>query len=300
MQNIEFTRNFIELHNAENYTLSIRITSNGFCFCILDNSTKKLIFFKNVIFNPSFNISTLEQLKQLINIDPIFNYPLGKSNIVYAGQNYTLIPSELFETKYAEEYFCFAHKLEENEKIVYEQIKGSDIFNIYSLPKDLLEFLQQKFPNVPIHHQNSMLINDTVTKEIAGRTSNDKAGCRESSVNEVKPQSQKVLHIDVFPDFFYAVITEQGKLILSNSIAYANTNEFVYFIINLFDKFNLNQNESRLFISGDIEKADEKIEILSKYIEQIIFEEETEFSFVDEFQKIEIHKLTKLFKQCEL
>lgn len=273
---IEFTRNFVELNDSQHYTLSIRITSDGFCFCIFDNRHQKFIFFKNVA-----TISLdIELIKQQINIDPIFNYPFAKIIIAYCGKHYTLLPEILFEENNKKELFGFNQPLTETEIIRYETICETEIVNIYSISENLFYFLKQKFPQAVILHQASTLINEAILSS--------------------KTQQIQSLHIDVYPDFFYATIVDNGNLILSNSFAYENTNEFIYFVISLFNRFELSLSEVNLFLSGNINKTSEEVRILRNYISHIVFEETPGYHFVPQFQEVNFHELSKLFVLCEL
>ena len=276
MRSVEFTRNFVELTNSQQYTLSIRVTSSGFCFCVLDNVARQFIFFKNKAFD-SLNIAEIEQL---VNADPIFNYPYKKIIIAYGGQSYSLMPSELFDAEKAKEIISFNQSLQAGETVRYEQLLKTNIINIYSVPENLLQFLMPKFPNASIIHQSTLLIGDTIRQS--------------------QEQQAKQLHIDVHGGFFYATIVDNGKLILSNSFVYENATEFAYFVLNLFSKFDLNQDETHLFFSGNISKTGDEVDILKNYVRHIIFTEVSGYSFIPQFQELPHHEFSKLLKLCEL
>ena len=276
MHSVEFTRNFVELTNSQQYTLSIRVTSGGFCFCVLDNTSRQFIFFKNKAFD-SLNTSEIEQL---INADLIFNYPYKKIIITYGGQSYSLMPYELFDANKATEILSFNQSLQTGETVKHEQVLKTNIINIYSIPENLLQFLSRKFPDASILHQSTVLISD--------------------AIRQSQEQQAKQLHIDVHADFFYATIVDNGNLILSNSFTYENTAEFAYFVLNLFSKFDLNQDETHLFFSGNISKTGDEVDMLKNYIGKIIFAEVSGYSFIPQFQELPHHELSKLFASCEL
>lgn len=278
MQNIEFSRNFIEKANSSNYILSIRIESNGFCFFVFDILQKKFIFFKNVLFDFSQHLSATNQIKNNIDSDSIFNFPFRKVNIIYCGQSYTLLPSAFYDADKKEDLLKFNQALIDEDIVKSSLIKGTDIINIFSFPKLYFDFFQQKFPNAFIHHQASLLVFDAVKKT----------------------DSSKQFHIDVYPDFFYATVVENTHLLLSNTYSYTNLNEFVYHIINLYDKLELNQQETKLYFSGEIEKEGKEINILKDYIQNIHFAEQPDCSVIPDFQTISSHKMSKILVSCEL
>jgi len=276
MHSVEFTRNFVELTNSQQYTLSIRVTSGGFCFCVLDNAARQFIFFKN----KAFDSLDVAQIEQLVNADPIFNYPYKKIIIAYGGQSYSLMPSELFDADKAKDIISFNQSLQTGETVRHEQLLKTNIINIYSIPENLLHFLTRKFPDATIFHQSTILISD--------------------AIRQSQEQQAKQLHIDVHTEFFYATIVDNGKLILSNSFTYENATEFAYFVLNLFSKFELDQDNTSVFFSGNISQIGDEVGILKNYIRHILFAEVSGYSFISQFQELPHHELSKLFASCEL
>lgn len=278
MQNIESTRNFIEPKCSLNYTLSIRLSSSGFCVFILNNLNNKFIFFKSLLFDNQFSLLT--QVKNIISSDVVFAYPFKKIKIVYCGQRYTLIPAEFYTETAKKDLFTFNHTLSNDEEVCQEPIKGTDIINVYSIPTDIYSFFQQQFPYATIQHQASLLLSDAIKKSIG--------------------QEQPEVYVDVQPNFFYANVVANSCLLLSNAYSYANANELVYHIVNLFEQLKLNQYETILSIAGEIKKEGESIAILKKYIQKIQFAACPDFSFIPDFQNIESHIISKYFISCEL
>ena len=84
-----------------------------------------------------------------------------------------------------------------------------------------------------------------------------------------KQTIEKQAFLDVYPGFFYANIVQNGKLLFSNTLEYANVEEFIYFVLNIFDKFGLDQLETKLTISGEINKKDKRIGVLKDYLKEL-------------------------------
>ena len=179
-------------------------------------------------------------------MDKIKKY-LEKNIIVYCGKHYSLLPLALHAMNKIDEIFAFNQPLLPDEIVQQDSIDGRDIFNIYSIPKVLLKEIKEQYPQAKICHQATVFIAETLKKT----------------------DIEKQIFIDVYPDFFYANITQNDKLLFSNAFAYGNIEEFIYFVLNIFDKFDLNQLETKLTISGEINKKDKKIAILKDYIKHI-------------------------------
>ena len=171
----------------------------------------------------------------------------NKNIVAYCGKNYTLLPLALHTNNKIDEVFVFNQPLLPDEIVRQDNIEGMDIFNIYSIPKNLLAEIKEQFPQNAICHQATIFIGETMKK----------------------PDIEKQIFIEIYPDFFYANITQNAKLLFSNAFEYSSVEEFIYFVLNIFDKFSLNQLEAKLTISGEINKKDKKIAILKDYIKQI-------------------------------
>ena len=170
-----------------------------------------------------------------------------KNIVAYCGRNYTLLPLALHVNNKIDEVFAFNQPLEKDEIVRQDNIANLDVFNLYSIPKTLLATLKEQYPQAVICHQASVFIEKSLEKQ----------------------DIEKQLFIEVYSGFFYANITQNGKLLFSNAFEYANTEEFIYFVLNIFDKFGLNQLETKLHISGEINKKDKKAGILKDYIKYI-------------------------------
>ncbi|MDR0873842.1 MAG: DUF3822 family protein [Prevotellaceae bacterium] len=168
-------------------------------------------------------------------------YKIMKDNtVVYFGKKYTLVPLALHAKNKIDEIFAFNQPLGKDETVQQDCIDG--IFNLYSVPKTLKEHFSE------ITHQATIFIEHSLKNS----------------------DLEKQVFIDVYPDFFYANITQNGRLLFSNAFEYANAEEFVYFVLNIFDKFGLNQLENKLIISGETDKKDDKIRLLKDYIKFLV------------------------------
>ena len=170
---------------------------------------------------------------------------LEKNLVAYCGKHYTLLPLALHVNK-IDEIFAFNQPLAKGE--VVRQDNVGDIFNLYSIPQNLLAEIKEKYPQVKICHQATLFIEKSLEKQ----------------------DIEKQIFLDIYSDFFYANITQNGKLLFSNVFEYDDSEEFIYFVLNIFDKFNLNQLETKLYVSGEINKKDRKIAILKDYMKYLI------------------------------
>jgi hypothetical protein len=240
-------RSFDLLHTI-NYTLSIRAFQDGFCFIVFDKKDNRILYFLTVEEKAK---TPSQSLSAVIDRYPALQKPYEKILWVYDTFFYTLLPAFLHEKENTEKYWNLAFGENDRDKYVLltDQLSWTEIISVYSVPKELLGQIHNIYPSARIINQQSIHIL--------------------TSILENKKNNRIQVYIEVLPDFFDAVVMEKGKMLLANSYKYRNTDEFLYFILNLYEQFNLDQYEAGIMLSGAISEQDEKTVKLKKYISSV-------------------------------
>jgi hypothetical protein len=138
-----------------------------------------------------------------------------------------------------------------NLSFLWDKLKWQDMVNIYTVPAEVYSFLVGIYPSIQFVHQQSVHI--------------------VSSLFENKRENNSQVYLQVHSGFLDALVLQQGKLILANSYRFQDTDEFLYFSINLFEQFHLNQYSTSIILSGEINEEDEKTAGLRRYIRTVGF-----------------------------
>ena len=208
--------------------LSIRVVPNGFCFAISDTTSKELIYFAQ------YNLSADEtKAKGWLNIttkNALLNNHFEESFLLIDSEQYFLIPTSIFEANDLSQYWqLHFNTIGENETIRYDIIPTTGIVVVYSVDTELEKCICQNFPTIQTKHRQSIQIL--------------------SSLKKAKKSGQH-LNIFLYEESFDVVLTENGSPILANSYPAKNTNEFLYFLLNLFEQFKLDQYHTELIINN--------------------------------------------------
>ena len=111
----------IDFGKSEQYTLSIRLSTDGFSFSIY-----------NPIHDDSFSViekeidtslSLTANLKAVFHESDFLGHSYKRVNILMADKRFTLIPLELFEDDQSEMIFYHNHTPKENETVKYNILK---------------------------------------------------------------------------------------------------------------------------------------------------------------------------------
>lgn len=87
----------IDLAQSEKYILSIRLTPDGFSFCIFSSFDKSVFHFQETNF--SKNLSLIENIKKTFFEVNFFSQPFQKALVTIVSPRYTTVPDAYFEKK---------------------------------------------------------------------------------------------------------------------------------------------------------------------------------------------------------
>jgi hypothetical protein len=264
----------LDINSTENYELSVQISPDGFSFCLLDTIRNKYVLIRS--FDPDdckyFNA---DKLKELMVKDDFLTKKYKKVNVVMPSGKFTIVPSPLFDPGKKDEYFTFNQILEEGQTIATNKLNDPDAFLLFSISEPIFNLVNDFFPGVSVYHHLKPLFNQISHNR--------------KSVNG------NYIHIHVEREYFNLIIFSQNMLKFCNSFNYRNINDIIYFVMNVFKKLEIKQEET-IHFSGLTEKYDDLSSNFAIYVRNIKFAEPTgNFTFSYVFNDMELHRFLNLF-----
>ncbi len=270
----------LDINSTENYELSVQINTEGLSFCILDSIRNKYVFIRS--FEPEENKHfSIDKLTDIISKDDFLTRHYKKVNFVMPSPKFTLVPAPLYDPGKKNEYFTFNHNLEEGNIIQVNKVSDPDAFLIFSGSKSITDLMANFYPGVLPCHQIKLLLDHTSL-------------CRKSS-------NGNYIHIHIERDFFDLIIFKNNILEFCNSFNYRNISDILYYVLNVFKKLDIKQEET-INLSGLTEKYDDLSSAFSLYVRNIKFAEPFgNFTFSYVFNDTELHRFLNLFSvaNCE-
>jgi len=284
MHEIAFFDETLDINSTLSYHISIQASLNGFSFCILDTVRNKYIGLKHIqITNDTTKDTIHSKSDEIIKNDELLNQNFKSVSFIYSSQKSTLVPSSLFIKENLKSFFCFNHTIDVNDIIYFNKLKNADAYNIFAIPKYLVSSFSKKFPNIKFHHQATPFIENILIK-------NKHSG------------NKKTVFINVQKWFFDIVVINSKNLSLYNSFHFKNEKDFIFFIMYIYEKINLNPEENEIIFSGEIDNNSKYFEIVKKFIRHIKFEKLNDsFSYSYTFNDISPHTFVNLINlyRCE-
>lgn len=269
---------------TKNYIMSMQISLHGLVFSIFSEDKNKFIGFEAYRFNKLESTSKIpSQLDLILNEKPWFAYPFKKFFLLYQNSHNTLIPNVLFEKDKKSLYLGFNQIFQENSRIVYDDLKNTLASNIYYLPNPIAEKIKEFWPNASIMHFSTVLI-EGLMRNFKNNTDHN------------------TLFINLRDGNFDIVNFKLNKLFYYNNFSFRTKEDFIYFLLSAIENLNLNPEDVKIILSGEINKGMDIYEMIHQYIRNFSFIEKNQnlaFSYI--LDELKPHSYYPLFNsvQCE-
>jgi hypothetical protein len=165
--------------------------------------------------------------------------------------------------------------------IISNKLADPDAFLVYAISKPVNDLFRSSYPGVlPQHHLRPLLWHISHNR---------------------KNNGGNYLHVHIERDFFNLVIFDNRTLRLCNTFSYRNISDILYFVLNVFNKLEISQEET-INLSGLVERYDDLHSNFSLYIRQVKFAEPAGiFSLSYVFNETALHRYINIFNvvNCE-
>lgn len=239
----DITQNGFTKSQSGRCHLALRCMDQEFSFCITDLYEKKHLHFGQFRIN---NWNT--------DFEPIYRKEFGKTlfkkatALIRSPQN-TLVPEGVYSEDARAHFFEFEYGAPLKVQIDSDYIDGIKAYNIYPIDYQRKELLTSVIPNIRIRHDHSTLI------ELLSRLS--------------KLANQTKAYVNVMDHHFDLVIFEKNKLRFSNNFNYQTPEDFIYFLLLVFEELEMQFREIPLTFLGKIDESSDLYKFTANYTNDI-------------------------------
>jgi len=239
---------------TSSYILSLQLSHTGYTYAIVDFAGKRYAALNHHNFDKKTAELSLEEKAESMLKEDLFlskNYKTVYFSILESKS--TLVPKEFFDRKQIKKYFTFNHELNETEEIHFNYIKEADAYNIFAIPSDITTTMINKYPEIIFLHHNNIFI-----KDIINRAQNLKF-------------KLPFIQINVNNNTFDIGIFKDEKLQVVNTYFFDNENDFIYYVLNTINQYDIKLTKAYINLSGNIEKDTEFYYFIHQYLPKINF-----------------------------
>ena len=237
----------IDFSQSEQYTLSIRLSTDGFSFSVLNPLEKTGHMAYEYVVNESFSLTA--NLKRVFKETEWLNLPYPRVNILMTDKRFTFIPLEYFEDEQAETIFYHNFPPQENEIVQYNILHRSNIVVIFGMDKSTYTFLSEQYPEAHFYSQASPFIEYFSSKSRLGNNRKMYVSLRKKAT-------------DVY-------CFERNQLLLANSFPCKATSDRIYYMLYIWKQLGFSQERDELHLTGLLDQKEDLLKELRKYIHQV-------------------------------
>ena len=276
MHDIRFLDETLNINKTPSYHLSIQAGLDGLTFSILDLSALKYIALKHYEITESFTAHEYpEYLKNIISKDEFLTKEFASVYCIWETSRTTLLPSELYDKERLKTYFEFNQVLNDLDELHANYLKFPDAYLIFPIHHEIANEFLRYFPNIKFFNQATSFI--------------------EFSLKNIYKEGKSV-HVSLQDDFFDLLYIHDQKLFLHNTFSYRNEQDMIYFIMNVYDKLELDPDQNNIFLSGRIQRNSTISDTVKQFIKNVSFANpEQQFQYTHAFDKIPSHYFINLF-----
>ena len=237
---------------AQDKSLSVQFSLDGFSFCIQDNETQKPISFTKYVFDETLSPELLlEKVTVIFSSDKDLQQEFVSIKAIHQNNLATLVPNKYFDESKLKTYLDYNIKTLVTDFIAYDNLEKTTAKNVYVPYININNYLFQNFGEFEYKHHATELIDNLIL------------------YSEEKNHNHFYVH--VCQNNFDIVTIKDQKLQLYNNFAFNTKEDFIYYILFTAEQLGLNPDEFELTLLGDIQKDSEIYAITYNYVRNISF-----------------------------
>lgn len=260
--------------DISNSRLSILHSGDGLSFSLLNKEKNKFVLLG------AYQIQTEEDHQLLFEFVDRFTEIPGDVSYASTENTFSLVPKVLFDEKHMDKYLGLI-STEKPKSIGFKAL--DEWVLVYEDSSQLTDWVKGHLPNVKVINGAEVVISYYQKK--------------------YKNTDTSSLFCHVMGNRLEVTAIENGSLSLHNVFSYQSKEDFIYYLLSVFEQLKLNPETTPILLSGWITQLNDEVVELKKYIRHIEWEERpVEFSYSYTFNDSAQHTFNRLFQQslCEL
>ena len=170
---------------------------------------------------------------------------------IYINNEFALlVPVFKFNKDISEEYLNIVFGEDNGAKKQFEHLNTEpDLMNVFRMPKEWFDVVNQHLISASIHHTYTEVVRRVFT----------------SSTNT----SSCLVKVQLYATHLIVAVIKDGALQFIQSFTYQSSEDILYYLLNISQRFQVNTNDLSLHVSGSIDFSSSFYNDLGKYFRNI-------------------------------
>lgn len=239
--------------NTKNNRLSIQLRLDGFSFCQVDNINQKVLSIQDYQVPLMLGDEAVYQSeKVLLRLESLLknsatHLKTYKSiHFIIDNQYYTLVPSALYSEESLSDYLKTLFLIPDDFIIKSQYISQIDSYCVYAVYAPLFYLISDSFPQFELSHSCRVFIQQMASIQ--------------------KGMKGNAVYADIGANEMRIIAFNNDQLLFSNSFAFKEKEDFIYFILLVYNQLNFAPESVPLLFSGNIDRSSDLYAIAYQYI----------------------------------
>ncbi|WP_028786271.1 DUF3822 family protein [Terrimonas ferruginea] len=243
-----FTLTGDESTPAADGRLSISVSDTHVSYAI-SNAAGDTLYSLKWFSLPELTVEALDTLRQS---NSAFSGSYHHIHIAYLYPQTLLTPAADVSAASGGRLLNLVHGKPDTDVVLDEVLAGGHIRQVYSVPKDVHEWLQQYFPQAVFHHGYALFVNRMIDATENG-----------------------ILAVDFRNEEWSVVAGASGKPLLAQTFPYHTPADVLFYLLKICQELGLKQDSVQLQLSGLVAEKSALYKELSQYFRELAFHEAT-------------------------
>ncbi len=261
----------IEVVGFDNCLLFVEVDVDEISFALRTVKSNKFLVFK------TYRYTNLVELSAIFKTDTFLSFKgFQKTVVSIVNVKATLIPNALYDASKKAELLSFNHEIENKESVAVDDFNYFDAKNIYAVDDTVISLIRNCYPGAIMHHCSTPFIEGSLIKN--------------KNKNAVK------VYANMHAQQLELAVCSDNELLFFNIFNCQSAEDFIYYIMFMYEQLALNPEQIALEISGKLAVHSSCHTISKKYIRNVelaVRNQGKDFSYG--FENLPAHQYQSLF-----
>ena len=263
------------IDELDHYSLVMQVGIYDLQFAVVDSQDNQCMAVEDYLLKGVKTVNArLKLIKEILDNHEFLTAGFWKDvKLCLKTHKFTLVPANMFVQENAADYLALNSEIKTSfEEVNYYKQISVDTINVFAGETKLCRWIESIYKKKKVHiiHQGSAFI--------------------EAVLKHADHVQEKSMYCFVDRGIIHMVVTENDKLLFYNQFAARKKEDFLKYIMLVFQELKMNPKANQLFLWGFIKQNSDEMTLLKKYIRNISFGSKPSFlKYNYAFDEIEDH-----------
>lgn len=240
--------NRLDRSKSNQYTLSIRINSGGFCFFVCDSATREIMYQSDLSISGS---SASSELQRFIDTNDFLRYDFSSVVVDIDTPDSFFVPKVYFEEDSLEQEALFILGEKVNRSLpLFTYLDHAELYVVFMLDKEIWNLL--------CHNLIKPIFRSSVESDY------------NTVIGRLNDGDEKQSFLFFRDDYITWISVEAGKITLINNFRVSSMEDVVYFAVHISEQISFDRTEDILFLTNFTQTSENQVQSnLSKFFNKI-------------------------------